>query len=168
MTTNPDLARWLPDTLPTLQRNIVVRALTDDGILEMPPGSNRSTVIDGYLDDVQSPRGSAWCAAALSAWFRDCGAKIPPKDAGSAEAWHKWAVANGYFTRTAQEGFAVLYGSDGVADHVGCVTRLTPIALNVEANTSATGYSREGVGCFNKPVWAAMVIGYVAPTPTGA
>lgn len=163
--TIPDVARWLPDSLPPLQRHLVVRALADDGLTEMPPGSNRSPVIDEYLRDVGSPVGSPWCAAALAAWWRDCGAEIPPQYAGSAQQWHLWAIRTHRFTVTPQPGYAVLYGTGGRADHVGLVTRLTPIELNVEANTSATGYSREGVACFQKPVWKAMVLGYCTPEP---
>lgn len=164
----PDVARWLPSALPTLQRNIVIRALADDGITEIPAGSNRSQVIDSYADRWGSPRGSAWCALALGSWWDDVGAEVPPAGVGEADAWRRWAIARGLFTHAAQEGYAVLYGTNGRVDHVGCVTRLTPIALNVEGNTSATGYSREGVICAQKPVWAGMVLGYVIPVAKGA
>jgi hypothetical protein len=61
------VAVWLDDTVSEMQQAIVRRAMCDIGIVEMPPGSNRSPTIDQYVAAVGSPPGSRWCAAALAA-----------------------------------------------------------------------------------------------------
>lgn len=85
------LAPWLDATTPDLEQRIVRRALCDVGIVEMPPGSNRSPRIDEYVAAVGSPIGSRWCAAALAAWWRKSGATTPDQDAGSCDVWVSWA-----------------------------------------------------------------------------
>jgi len=41
------IAAWLDNSVPELEQSIVRRAMRDIGIVEMPPGSNRSPTIDG-------------------------------------------------------------------------------------------------------------------------
>ena len=71
-----EIAEWLDDTVPALDQAIVRRAMCDIGIVEMPPGSNRSPRIDEYVAAVGSPVGSRWCAAAVAAWRRGGGSAV--------------------------------------------------------------------------------------------
>lgn len=159
------LADWLPDATPALNAAIVRRALTDVGLLEMPPGSNRSPRIDEYNRAVGSDVGSYWCASALSAWFREAGARTPPTSAASCDAWLSWATRCGYLSSRPVEGAAVLYGVRGDASHCGVVVRLTPLRLTVEGNTSLSRYDRNGYVVTLKRLEDDRVLGYVHPTP---
>lgn len=161
------LAPWMPASTPLCQQFIVKRALCDVGICEMPPGSNRSSRIDEYVTKVGSPLGSYWCAAEVAACWDEAGSDIPPHDAGSCEVWHQWAIETKRFTKIPQIGYAVLYSfaGSGHADHMGIVVRLDPIPLDVEGNTSLTGYSRNGVLVDLKLINTEKVIGYISPMP---
>lgn len=159
------LADWLPADTPALNAAIVRRALTDVGLLEMPPGSNRSPRIDEYNRAVGSPVGSYWCASALSAWFRESGARTPPTSAASCDAWLSWATHHGYLSSRPVEGAAVLYGVPGDASHCGVVVRLTPLRLSCEANTSLSRYDRNGIAVTLKEIDTSRVLGYVIPAP---
>lgn len=162
------LAPWLDHTVPALHQAIVRRALCDVGLLELPPGSNRSPRIDEYVRAVGSPLGSYWCAAALAAWWRESGAATPPRDAGSCDAWLAWAKATGRWSPNPVEGAAVLYGHGADASHCGALVRRTPLLLTVEGNTALRAYARNGVACDLKELLAERLLGYVHPTPLGA
>ena len=71
-----EIAEWLDDTVPAGDQAIVRRAMCDIGIVEMPPGSNRSPRIDEYVAAVGSPVGSRWCAAAVAAGVRCRGSTV--------------------------------------------------------------------------------------------
>lgn len=166
--TFPPLGRWIPDGTPAINALIARRAMCDIGIMEIT--TNRSPVIDGYMDAVGSPRGMSWCAAAAAAWFREMGAEVPPTEAGAVHAWKDWAFHTSRWTSVAAIGRAVIYGdaSDN-PEHMGVIIRVTPTLLSTEGNTSLVGYSTNGVGCFAKAVTVARVLGYVNPLPlTGA
>lgn len=162
----PPLARWLPGDTPTLQKCLIARALVDVGLLEEPPGSNRSPVIDSYLNAVGSPLGSPWCAAAVAAWVRDAGGKLPASPAGSCNAWFGMGQARGTLTKTPQVGYLVVYdfAGDGRADHMGVVIRTDPLILTCEGNTTLkrqTGSDRNGVGCTIAEVDHEHVLSYI-------
>lgn len=156
------LARWLPTTTDPLHRAIVERAITDIGICESPPGSNRSGVIDGYNTAAGAPVGSYWCASAVAAWWRDSGAMLPPQPA-SCDSWLTWSKSTKRFASTPAPAYAVLYGVPGDAQHIGVVIRTTPLLLAIEGNTSLGGFSRNGVAVDLKEVPLARVLGYVRP-----
>lgn len=155
-------APWLTDD--GLARDIVIRALCDVGIEEDPPGSNRGPQIDRYCSAVGSPLGSYWCAAALSEWFRDAGAAIPPQDAGSCQAWLDWAREQRLTTLTPVPGCAVMYlDASGHAHHCGVVVRATPEVFTMEGNTSRQPSDRNGVAALVKALSPGSVV-YVLPT----
>ena len=160
------LAEWLPAATPALAAAIVRRALLDVGIVEIPPGSNRSPRIDEYCLAAKVPVGSYWCAAAVAAWWRESGAEIPAYPAGCDE-WMAWARQTHRWATTPAAGAAVLYGKPGDASHIGVVVRVTPMLLSCEGNTSFGGYTRNGVGVALKEVDTARVLGYVLPMPGG-
>lgn len=164
VSTASSTAAWLDDTVPELEQAIVRRAMCDIGIVEMPPGSNRSPRIDEYVAAVGSPAGSRWCAAALAAWWRDAGAVIPAHDAGSCNAWMAWAKRQGYWSDKPAAGHGVVYGRNGIAVHIGVIVRTTPLLLSTEGNTSIAGsFDPNGVAVTLKEVAVARVLGYIAP-----
>jgi hypothetical protein len=161
MTTRP--GSWITDAAG-LGATIARRALLDVGITEDPPGSNRSPEIDDYLKRVGCPVGQPWCAAAVSAWFRDCGAAVPPKLGASTDEWMRWAKEHQLWTSTPGIGCAVVYGKGEDAEHIGVVVRLTPRAWTVEGNTSLGGAAeREGIAVDLKPLNVGWRLGYVRP-----
>ena len=158
------VAAWLDDTVLELQQTIVRRAMCDIGIVEMPPGSNRSPRIDEYVASVGSPPGSRWCAAAVAAWWRDCGADVPPLNAGSCNAWMTWSRKLQSWGSAPTAGSAVVYGSNGIASHIGVIVRVAPVLLSVEGNTSISGnFDPDGIAVALKQVAASRVLGYIKP-----
>jgi len=155
------LAPWAPASTRPIALAVAKRALLDIGICEIPPGSNRSGRIDEYVKAVGAPLASFWCAAAVAAWFREAGAKLPPSSAGSCDVWMGWAKLTGLWQRTPEIGSAVVYGKPTDASHIGVIVRVEPLLLSVEGNTSLEGYSRNGVAVDLKLVNQARVLGYV-------
>lgn len=167
-----NLARWLPTDFDPLRRAIVERAMMDDGILEMPPGSNRSGVIDAYCTACGSPLGSYWCAAAVWTWLKDVGAAVPEKLGGSCDAWLNWG--EGLLLRRPAgqlpvEGDVVLYGSGRDAHHAGVVIRVyhdavRTLILSKEGNTSIGGttVTRNGLAVVTKAVDEKAVLCYLS------
>ena len=160
-----ELARWLPNDTPGLNRRIVKRALLDIGICEVPPGSNRSGVIDEYNLAAKVPAGSYWCASAVAAWWRDAGAEVPEYPAGCDE-WMKWAKATRRWSTKPVPGAAIVYGKPTDANHIGVIVRVSPITLAVEGNTSLSGsFDRNGIAVALKVPDLKRVLGYVHPRP---
>jgi len=164
----PGFARWLPPDTPPFERLLVVRALTDVGLVETPPGSNRHPILDGYARRFGSPLGSSWCALALGAWFQDAGARVPPFSVGAVRSWLIMAQARGTFTTEPGIGRYVIYSlaGTGVPDHIGLVSLTTPLVQTIEGNTTfkrQTGDDRNGEGCTVGDIDAAHVLGYGIP-----
>lgn len=166
----PAAAGWILNTAPLSVQNVVRRGLRDVGILEMPPGSNRSGRIDAYNLRAGVPVGSYWCAAAVGAWWQDAGLKVPPWYA-SCDNWLHWAHETGRWVPKGHNpplGGAVLYGTDTDAKHIGLIIRVSPLILSLEGNTTVEGAafsaSRNGVAVSLKEVTASdPVLGYVSP-----
>lgn len=53
-------------TLHPARHHIITRALSQVGVTELPLGSNRSPLIDAWLDRCNVQRGNPWCAAFAS------------------------------------------------------------------------------------------------------
>lgn len=162
----------IPHDAPELNVRIIRACQLDIPILESPIGSNRSPEIDAFCRRFGVPLGSAWCALWAAAKWQDSGAEIPPTIGNShpakAESWRVWALQTGRFSHTPIFGGAVLYGANGQAPavHIApCVVSLSPILMDLEGNTSETGFSREGELTELKRVNMARLIGYVSPTP---
>ena len=164
----------LPPNLPALNAAIIRRAQRDLPILENPIGSNRSPEIDAMCDRWGVPRGSAWCALWGATVWADAGAQVPPIDDAKgwhpaiAQTWLEWAFLTHRFNHQPIQGAAVLYGDGGhaPAHHLGaCVLSVAPILMDLEGNTSLTGFSREGELTALKPVNTDRLIGYIWPEP---
>lgn len=159
------LLPWAPSDTPTLNLMVAKRAFLDIGILEIPPGSNRSGRIDEYNLAAGVPVGSFWCASAVAAWFREAGAKVPIS-AASCDAWMNWAKAQGTWKDSPAIGRAVVYGTHAPLDahHIGVVVRISPILCSVEGNTTLGGeFNRNGVATDFKTVAKNRVLGYIEP-----
>lgn len=161
-----ELARWLPDaTTSDLNRRIVKRALLDIGICEIPPGSNRSRVIDDYNRRAGAPAGSYWCAAAVHAWWQDAGAAVPESGPAGCDEWMRWAKKTGRWSATPAPGAAVVYGKPTDANHIGVIVRVDPVLLSVEGNTTVGAFDRNGIAVALKVPDLKRVLGYVHPRP---
>jgi hypothetical protein len=155
---------------------IIRRAQQDIPILEDPIGSNRSPEIDAMCKRWGVPFGSAWCALWTASCWKDAGADVPPAKGDHyhpalAETWRLWAIETLRFSHTPILGGAVLYGSNGrePAHHIACcVVSITPILMDLEGNTSETGFSREGELTELKRVNVERLIGYISPRPLAA
>jgi len=160
-------ARWLASDTPPQVRQVIVRALADIGICEMPEGSNRSGVIDGYNTRAGAALGSYWCASALACWAWDCGLWAPPRGrAPSCDEWVRHAKLAGRWHDSPLPGRAVIYhaaGNPSDANHCGLVVRALPVLLSVEGNTTVGGtqVERNGYAVALKRVNTSRVLGYV-------
>lgn len=165
------LAPWLTSPpVPPLCLGLIKRAITDIGICEMPPGSNRSGRIDEYNHRAGVPLGSYWCASAVGAWLAEAqenlGVPIElPRGYASCDNWMAWGKATKRWQTTPMPGTIVLYGIPGDAQHIGVIIRATPLVFSVEGNTSPGGRIRNGLAIWPKIVDPGWVLGYVNPIP---
>lgn len=173
----PEPARWLATATPPQVRGLIKRVLLDIGICEMPPGSNRSGVIDAANIRAGVKVGSYWCASWLGGCWLDAGLPVPSGYA-SCDNWMNWAKQTGRWIPPEGKppvGSAVLYGKPGDlygkpgdAQHIGGLVRVTPIMASVEGNTTVEGAAfastRNGIAVSLKEVTSGdPVLGYVAP-----
>lgn len=161
------VAAWLaPKQVEPLRLAIIERALLDLGLCEVPVGSNRGTRVDEYNKATYAPLGSPWCASAATAWYREAGAEVPPTEQAATNRWMSWAKKNGSWSDKPSLGAVVVYGTGGVANHVGVIVRIDPVLLSVEGNTSdGGGFEREGYIVAMKRPDAKRVLGYITPRP---
>lgn len=139
-----------------LQLAVVLRALKDVGILEVPLKSNRGTRIDAMAKRAGSPLGSWWCAIWAGAVMADAGSLVPTVYA-ACDSWLPFC------TKKLEVGSAVLYGVHGDAHHIGIVVRTTPMVLTIEGNRGYAGTTNNGVAVDIGPMLRTDVLGYYAP-----
>lgn len=156
-------APWLdPADINPTRLAIVQWVLARVGVYEMPPGSNRSGLINQWNVNAGAPLGSAWCAAfARAAWSEN---GVDPLGDAACEHWHVQAHLKGRLVSTPAVGDVALFDfgtQQGYADHCGIVVRTDPTVLTGEGNTNESG-GREGVGVFVKDRGGAGLIGYVS------
>ncbi|MBC7841897.1 MAG: hypothetical protein H7099_06280 [Gemmatimonadaceae bacterium] len=161
-------ARHLPKDTPPAIRALISRAIADiSAVVEEPLGSNRGPIIDEYNRRAGAPVGSYWCASAVGAWMIDCGFPMPIGYA-SCDNIMAWGKKTGRWSVLPALGAMVLYGKPADANHVGLVSRLAPLVLSIEGNTTVEGgsaeQSRNGEAVSQKRVNSAdPVLGYVLP-----
>lgn len=155
---------------------VVLRALKDVGILEVPLGTNRGTRIDAMtkragLSVSNNPKtpGYWWCAIYVGAVWADCNALVP-EQYPAVDAWLPYLRkdADGKISKQPVVGDAIIYGlrkSDGRMDgqHIGIVARITPMVLSIEGNRSFAGTTNNGVAVDLGPVIRRDILGYVSP-----
>ena len=153
---------WIDTGTNATRVAIAQWAIERIGTYEVPPGSNRSGLIDFWNQDAGAPLGSPWCASfARQAWKAN---GATPLGNAACETWHTQAAAAGRFLSTPDIGDLALFDfgtAAGYADHCGVVVRTTPTVLTVEGNTNEAG-GREGVGVFCKDRNGAGLLGYVS------
>jgi hypothetical protein len=154
----PRVAGWLTAANSTaLERRIVERAFHDLGIIETPLGSNRSGRIDEWTRRAGLRPPVWWCAVWAGAVFIDCGCLVPA-DYPATNAWVKHLKPKG------RPGWAVLYGRNGVAHHIGIVVRqATDVTLTIEGNRGYAGTTNNGVAVDIGPMLRTDIMGYFEP-----
>ena len=151
-------------TVPTgLAGAALGNAISQIGVMESPPGSNRGPMVDQYLKAVGAPPGSFWCMAFVNWCFQQAAkdqAKDDgfPKTAGCIDAWNRVKGASpGCIVTRAQAiadpslvrpGFVFILDHGGGHGHTGFVKQGVGGALRtIEGNSNNTG-SANGVGVF--------------------
>lgn len=142
---------------------VVIRALKDVGILEVPLKSNRGVRIDAMtkraglaLPKDPTKPGYWWCAIWAGAVMADAGSLIPV----DYPATDKWLP---YCTAKREIGSAVLYGVRGDAHHIGIIVRTEPMVLTIEGNRGYAGTTNNGVAVDIGPMLRTDILGYYAP-----
>src|SRR5258706_16266428 len=115
-------------------------ALSNIGVCEIPPGSNRGPEIDAWAREFGSPLGSFWCALAVGKARKEGGLWVPSHDVGSCNKGVYQARRAKLLSRTPAPGTAVVYtnwnqlrggryAAQVDAVHNGLVVRLEPVLM---------------------------------------
>ena len=107
--------------------------------------------LDNQAEVRRKGEGLFWCAAAVTAWWKSAGLKVPSGSA-SCRRWEEWAHEHGYFSLTPKIGAAILYGTSGAAHHIGIVSSVGADGsiTTIEGNTTGGDFNRNGCGWFIK------------------
>ena len=139
----------------------LAKAVTQIGVMEVPPGSNRGPEVDAYLASVGVPPGNYWCMAFVHWCFHQAangGANPFPRTAGCIDAWNrvKKAMPDRILTKAqaivdpalVRPGMVFILDHGGGLGHTGFVRHLSGGALaTVEGNSNPNG-SSNGIGVF--------------------
>lgn len=138
------------------------------GVQERKPGRIDEMFSNVGLDNQAKVRstgsGYYWCAAAVATWWQEAGLETPSGGA-SCDNWMKWGKQKGYWSTKPKIGAAILYGTSYDANHIGVVSGILAdgTIISIEGNTSGGGFSRNGVGAFQKAANMKRVVGFVNP-----
>ena len=149
-------------------------ALSNIGVCENPPGSNRGPEIDAWATEFGSPLGSFWCALAVGKARKVGGLWTPSHDVGSCNEWVYQARQATLLSRTPAPGAAVVYtnwkhlpggpyAAQFDAVHIGLVLRVEPVLMSIEGNTTLGKYDRNGFVQALKEVDQDRVYTYILP-----
>jgi len=149
-------APWLDGTEDPDAKRVILRAMMDLGIAEMPLGSNRSPRIDEYNRAAGVPEeliraGKAyWCCSWATAMDRECGLPTAGKGKdGSCDEVMKWCKATGRWSKAPSLGAYAFYGTPQDAHHVSKIVRLNPL-LEVGGNQKLGGSFSRDNACRNR------------------
>ena len=148
---------------------IIESARIDLNVKEIKGKNNEGKRINEMLSAVGFRNiPAAWCAAAVSSWFRAAGIKSP--NSASCDVWLQWAKSNRTYSQKPIIGGAILYGKGNDANHIGIVESYdekTGVITTIEGNTVPNKFSREGSGVYRKKVLvnSNRILGYVIPVP---
>src|SRR6266853_1913365 len=145
----------LIDRLSPFVRCALDFALSNIGVCENPPGSNRGPEIDAWAREFGSPLGSFWCALAVGKARKEGGLWVPAHDVGSCNEWVYQARQAKLVSPTPVPGAAVVYTNNKGFDdgrylgqldavHIGLVLRVEPVRMSIEGNTTLGTYDRNG------------------------
>jgi len=148
------------DTAPnTLLTEVLKIAVTQLGVMEEPPGSNKGPEVDQYLASVDLPPGNFWCAAFVYWCFNKAAVKSgrtnPLVKTGHVMThWNKTtgkkilaaeAVDNPSLVKP---GNIFLLNTGGSSGHTGLVEKVDGGFIHtIEGNSNNSG-SRNGIGVF--------------------
>jgi hypothetical protein len=147
-----------PITSPLLKK-VLQKAVSQIGVMEQPPGSNRGPEVEKYLRSVGLGGGYAWCMAFIYWVFDDvCKAEGIPhplvKTGGVLNQWNqttqtKILVENAVNNPSLiKPGAIFIINHGGGFGHAGIVEEVNGgILKTIEGNTN-NNQSREGVGVF--------------------
>jgi putative chitinase len=96
--------------------------------------------------------GYYWCAAAVTAWWKEAGITTPPTPTGRCVDWAQWAKGLGLYSDAPEVGGLIIYGPEGKEHHIGLVASVGDTLGTIEGNTSNGSFDRNGGGCFAKSV----------------
>jgi hypothetical protein len=149
-------------------------ALSNIGVCEDPPGSNRGPEIDAWTTEFGSPLGSFWCAIAVGKARKVGGLWIPDHDVASCDEWVYQAFRKSLVVTEPTPACAVVYTNGkklttgryaGQLDavHIGLVLRAKPVLQSIEGNTTLGKYDPNGYTQALKEVDRSRVLCYIAP-----
>lgn len=128
-------------------------AVSQNGVMEVPLGSNRGTNVDAYNAAAGAPPGSYWCMSFVYWCFVQSAAKLGKPNPMPKTAYcpylYSWAQQKGKLVNSPQRGdiFLVKGGPNG-HKHTGLVTASQGGQVDtVEGNTNNDG-SNNGIGVF--------------------
>lgn len=124
------------------------------------------TGLDNQAKVKSTGEGFYWCAAAVTAWWKEAGAPTPPGSA-ACRNWASWGKQKGYYSKTPKLGAAALFGPEGAEHHIGVVVEILSdgSVKTIEGNTGGGGFNRNGCGCFVKKPKMSSITGYVHLPP---
>ncbi|HJZ93455.1 MAG TPA: peptidoglycan-binding protein [Gemmataceae bacterium] len=131
-------------------------ALSQDGVMEEPLGSNRGPKVDEYNKTAGVPAGSFWCMSFVYWSFVQAAARLGKPNPMPKTAYcpflYNWAKQHGKLVASPQPGdiFLVKGGPNG-HKHTGLVTAPVTAASfgTIEGNTNNDG-SHNGIGVFRR------------------
>jgi hypothetical protein len=150
-----------------LQQKVIEFAVSQVGIMEVPPGSNRGPEVDQYLRSVGlNPAAGSfpWCAAFVYFCFQQAATQLGVanpaiKDPGVLDCWnkaghmpvHRIAASEAITTPSlVKPGMVFLLKTGASTGHMGLVEKVQGNRLTtIEGNTNVGG-SREGIGVFER------------------
>lgn len=144
-------------------RDALAVAISQIGVMEEPPGSNRGNEVDAYLSSVdKSLLGQPWCMAFVYWCFKEAakgGTVAAPKTAGVLRSWQLAQNSSKAQIVTAAQarvnpalvvpGMVFYIDTGSGTGHTGFVTDVVNGRLStIEGNTTMKEGSREGIGVF--------------------
>lgn len=139
-------------------------AISQVGVLEVPPGSNRGPEVDAYLASVSVPPGQYWCAAFVYWCFERAASALDRENpvcrtAGCLDHWQKAETRGARripVEQAAADPSLIMPGQVFIIDHglgrghTGIVERVEGgMLVTVEGNTNEGG-SGNGIGVFRR------------------
>lgn len=134
-------------------------AVTQIGVMEDPPGSNKGPVVDQYLASVALPPGLFWCAAYVYWCFNKAAVKLNKNNplVKTGHVMTHWNKTAGKKILTAEAidkpslikpGHIFMLNTGGSSGHTGIIEKVDGGFIHtIEGNSNNAG-SRNGIGVF--------------------
>ncbi|MBY0478835.1 MAG: CHAP domain-containing protein [Chitinophagaceae bacterium] len=134
-------------------------AVTQIGVMEDPPGSNKGPVVDQYLASVALPPGLFWCAAYVYWCFNKAAVKLNKNNplVKTGHVMTHWNKTAGKKILTAEAidkpslikpGHIFMMNTGGSSGHTGIIEKVDGGFIHtIEGNSNNAG-SRNGIGVF--------------------